>query len=138
MPKETQHNCPNCERRMELLRQAARDLRNAHARVTELENTTPVHSRVGRQLFDVWKRAETRAEDRHAGDAGEPYLVKVGDFVVARVPKPEYVEVVLDDRPSGPAGGSRSPISQTQELLAGLDLLAKRLLHFFWTGEQRP
>jgi hypothetical protein len=130
--------CPQCERRMELLRQAARDLRGARAAVEALENTTPVRSRVGRRLFEVWKQTEGRAEDRHAGELREPYLVKVGDFVVARVSKPELVSVIADDELPKDGGGVLSPISSTQELLAGLELVAKHLLHFVWTGQQRP
>jgi len=119
--------CPQCARRDKLPSCPA---------CKGAENGLPrLRSLIGNELVAVWRQAEISATAGRNSTPGGRFVVKVGDYVVARVDSPGLVTVEEAEPPSEETTTSRLPITGMGETCAGLELIGRKLLHFFYTGE---
>ena len=106
------------------------------------EHLPQLQSRALRYYIGLVRQAELAA----ALGGGNPetagaYLVKIGDFAVARIPgsslvaAQSLVSVVHSPPPGYEAGREALPITGLQAKLGGLELVTRQLLHAWTTGE---
>jgi hypothetical protein len=121
--------CPDCARR-----EAAGHCPACHG----VENGIPrLRSLALNSLIGLVRQGEINSRGSGPGEDSGLYVVKLGDYVIARVLDPQLVTIELLDAPASEGSSTRLPISGVMETLAALEVICKRLLHFFWTGEQK-
>jgi hypothetical protein len=125
--------CPDCARR-----EAAGHCPACYG----VENGIPrLQSPVINRLMELVRSGEIHRfsiSPKEAADAAAGrYVVYLGDYVIARVDDPKLVRVEMVEAMAVEAASTRLPITGMMETLAALDLVGKRLMHQFWTGEQK-